>query len=82
MVAATTFNAPHQNPLAAFMRKKPLNNTVLVAATHRRLGKTADRTSTQVVTCMINRWRAKINWKGIYNVRNPPVRREEKRIEN
>ena len=24
------------------------------------------------MTCMINRWRAKIDWKEIYNVRDPP----------
>ena len=59
-----------------------MNSAALVAATHRRFGKAADGTSTRVVTYMINRWRAKINGKGIYNVRNPPVRREEKRIEN
>ena len=45
---------------------------VLVAATHRRFRKVADGTSTQVVTCMINRWRAKIDWKEVYNVRDPP----------
>ena len=31
----------------------------------------ADGTSTRVMTCMINRWRAKIDWKEIYNVRDP-----------
>ena len=32
---------------------------------------------------MINRWRAKINWKGVYNVRNPPVKGDgELEIEN
>ena len=45
---------------------------VLVAATHRRFGKVADGTNTRVVTCMINKCRAKIDWKGIYNARNPP----------
>ena len=30
---------------------------------------------------MINRWRAKIDWGGIYNVRNPPEKGEEKRKE-
>ena len=24
------------------------------------------------MTCMINRWRAKIDWKEIYNERDPP----------
>ena len=65
---------PTTNVLAALMRKWPLNSAVLVAATHRRFGKVADGTSTRVVTCMINRWRAKINRKGVYNVRNPPVK--------
>ena len=49
-----------------------MNSTTLVAATHRKLGKAVDGTSTQVVTCMINKWRAKINENGVYNVRNPP----------
>ena len=43
----------------------------MVAATHRGFGKVADGTSTQVMTCMINRWRAKIDWKEVYNVRDP-----------
>ena len=30
---------------------------------------------------MINRWRAKIDWKGIYNVRNPPGNVGEKERE-
>ena len=55
----------------------------MVAATHKRFEKAADGTSTRVVTCMINRWRAKINWKGVYNVRNPPVKGDgELEIEN
>ena len=52
-----------------------MNSAVLVTATHKKFGKVADGTNTRVVTCMINRWRAKIDWKGIYNVinpRNPP----------
>ena len=45
---------------------------VLVAATHRRFGKVANGINTRAVTCMINRRRAKIDWKGVYNVTNPP----------
>ena len=63
---------PTTNVLAALMRKRPLNSTALVVATHKRFGKAADGTSIRVVTCMINKWRARINGKGIYNVRNPP----------
>ena len=49
-----------------------MNSTALVVTTHRRFGKAADGTNTREVTCMINKWRAKINWKRIYNVRDPP----------
>ena len=49
-----------------------MNSTTLVAATHRKLEKAADGISTQVATCMINKWRSKINEKEVYNVRNPP----------
>ena len=48
-----------------------MNSAALVATTHKRFGKVANRTNTREVTCMINKWRAKINWKGIYNVRDP-----------
>ena len=48
----------------------------MVATTHRRFGKVADGTSTRVMTYMINRWRVKIDWKGIYNVRNPLGKRD------
>ena len=58
-----------------------MNSITLVAATHRKLEKVADRTSTQVATCMINKWRAKINGKEVYNVRNPPRIGHEKLIE-
>ena len=54
------------------MRKGPLNSAALVAATHRGFGKVVDGTSTRVVIYMINRWRAKIDWKEVYNVRDPP----------
>ena len=60
------------NVLAALMRKGPLNSAALVAATHRGLGKAADGTSTRVMTCTINRWRVKIFWKEVYNVKDPP----------
>ena len=64
-----------------------MNNTVLFAATHRGFGKVADGTSTLVMTCMINKWRAKIDRKEVYNVRDLPRmgdrkgRQKEKRKE-
>ena len=55
-----------------------MNSTTLVAATHRKLEKAADVTSTKIVTCMINKWRVKINENEVYNVRNPPGERDQK----
>ena len=56
----STLNAP-TNVLAALMDKGPLNSVVLVAATNRGWGKAADGTNTQVVTCLINKWKVRIN---------------------
>ena len=47
-----------------------MNSIALIAATHNKLKKAVDGTSTQIVTCMINKWRAKINGKEVYNVRD------------
>ena len=55
-----------------------MNSTTLVAATHRKLEKAADGISIQVATCMINKWRSKINEKEVYNVRNLPGKRGRK----
>ena len=63
---------PTADDLVALMRKWPLNSITLVAATHSKLKKEADGTSTQVATCMINKWRAKINGNEVYSVRDPP----------
>ena len=54
------------------MKKWLLNSTTLFAATHSKLRKVADGINTQVVTCMINKWTAKINEREIYNGRCPP----------
>ena len=53
------------------MWKRPLNSIVLVAVTHRRQGKASDGTSTKVVARIINKLRAKINQKRLYNERVP-----------
>ena len=53
------------------MRKGPLNSAALVVVTHRGFGKVADKTSTRVMSCTINKWRVKIDWKEVYNVRDP-----------
>ena len=64
----SALNVP-TNVLAALMGKWPLNSVALVAATNRRWGKVADGTSTEVVTYLINRWKVRINWEGLYTVR-------------
>ena len=55
-----------------------MNSITLVVAIHRKLGKVADGIGTRVATCMINKWRAKINKKEVYNVRNPLGKRDRK----
>ena len=51
----------------------------MFAATHNKLKKASDGTDTQVVTCIINKWTAKINGNEIYNGKYPPrVGREKK----
>ena len=72
---------PIVDNLAVLMRKWPLNSITLVAATHSKLKKVVDRTNTQVATCMINKWRAKINGNKVYNVRDPPRMRDKKKKE-
>ena len=43
----------------------------MVATTHRGFEKVANRMSTRVMTYTINKWRVKIDWKEVYNVRDP-----------
>ena len=40
-----------------------------IIATNRKQEETADGTSTEVGTCLINKWRAKINQERLYNVK-------------
>ena len=55
------------------------NSITLVAATHSKLKKATDGTSTQVATYMINKWMSKINGNEVYNIRGPPGIRDEKK---
>ena len=64
--------------LAAFMWKRPLNSTVLATATHRKLKKVSDGTSTQVIAQMINKCRIKMVQEELYNVRDLPRRGDER----
>ena len=58
------------NFLAAFMWRRPLNSAVLATPTHRGSEGVSDGISTQVMAWMINKWRAKIIKREIYNVRD------------
>ena len=51
---------PAAGSLAALMKKWPLNSVTLSTATHNKFREALDRTDTQVATCMINRWTAKM----------------------
>ena len=66
---------PAASSLAALMKEWPLNSTMLSTATHSKLREALDGTDTQVATCTINRWTAKmkgaeeyitkeISWRG------------------
>ena len=71
------------NFLVAFMWRRPLNSAVLTAPTHRGSVRVFDGTITQVVAWTINKLRAKIIQRELYNVRDPPWKgdqRIEKRI--
>ena len=60
---------PAANFLATFIWRKSLNNVALTTPIHRGSEKMSNGTSTQVIVWMINKWRAKINQGGVYNVR-------------
>ena len=51
---------PAAGSLAALMKEWPLNSVTLSTTTHSKLREALDGTDTQVVTCMINRWTAKM----------------------
>ena len=41
----------------------------LIITTNKKQGGTADEMGTEVGTCLINKWMAKINQEGLYNVK-------------
>ena len=51
---------PAVGSLAALMKEWPLNSVTLSTATHSKLREALDGTDTQVATCTINRWTAKM----------------------
>ena len=46
-----------------------LDRVASIIATNKKQGGTADGTGTEVGTCLINKWKAKINQEGLYNVK-------------
>ena len=60
------------------MWRRPLNSTTLATATHRELGKVADRRSIQVEVQIINKWRVKMTQKKIYKVEDFSWREDRK----
>ena len=52
-----------------------MNNATLATQIHRGLERMSDGTNTQVVAYMINKWRAKIVQRELYNVRDSPWKR-------
>ena len=60
------------------MWRRPLNSVTLAIATHRKLERVFDGTSTQVGLRMINKWRVKIIQIRIYKVKNPFMGRDQK----
>ena len=51
---------PAAGSLAALMKEWPLNSAILSTATHSKLREALDGTDTQVATCAIDRWTAKM----------------------
>ena len=66
------------NTLAALMWRRPLNSVTLATQTHRRPKGVSDGISTQVMTQMINKCRARMVRAELYNVRDPPWRGDRK----
>ena len=46
-----------------------MDRVTSIIATNKKQGGTADGTGTEVGTCLTNKWRAKINQEGLYNVK-------------
>ena len=51
---------PAAGNLAALMKELPLNNAMLPIATHNKWREALDETDTQVTTCAIDKWTAKM----------------------
>ena len=52
---------------------------ISVIVTNRKWGEAADGTGTRIGICLINKWKVRINWEGIYNVRAKAPKRGAKK---
>ena len=60
-----------------------MDRVTSIIATNIKQGMTADGTGTEVGTCLTNKWSAKINQEGLYNVKvDAPRRGWEKKAKN
>ena len=75
--AVTSLLNAQTNILAALMGKGHPNSIVSVTATNIWWGKATNGTRTQVVTCLTSRWKVRIKWEGLYNVRISPWKKGE-----
>ena len=72
---------PAAGSLAVLMKEWPLNNAMLSTATHSKLREALDGTDTQVATCAIDRWTAKMKrieeyiTRGISRMRETAIRK-------
>jgi len=66
--------------MAAFMWRRPLNNATSANATHKKLKRVSDGTSTQISGQMINKCRIKLVQIRLYNVKDPPWKRRKKKL--
>ena len=57
--------------LAAFMWRKHLNSEVLATTTYKKPGEVFDGIGTQVISQTVNKCRAKLIKRELYNVMNP-----------
>ena len=53
------------------MWRRHLNSEVLATTTHKKTGEVSDETGTQVISQTVNKCRAKMIKRELYNVRNP-----------
>ena len=58
--------------LATLMWRRPLNSIILATITHKRLKEVSDGIGAQVETWIVNKWKAQMIGKSLYNVEKPP----------